>query len=153
MIDPPVIVDTVATDAAVIALVIPRSAMPAHFGAAIGEIMVELGRQGIAATGPVVAHHLRMPPGMFDFEIAIPVARPIMRAGRVEPRHFASRTVARTVHHGDYPDLHGAWTTFAVWLEAHGHAVATDLFETYLTGPAQGLSAAEYRTQLDRPLA
>ena len=153
MIEPPQIAERAAGHAAVIALVIPRGEMPRHFGPAVAEIMAELARQGIAPAGPVVAHHLRMPPGQFDFEVGVPVARPVTAAGRVAPRDTPSRTVARTVYHGDYPGLFGAWGAFMEWIAANGHTPAADLFETYLTDPSAVSDPAEYRTLLERPLA
>jgi len=153
MIDPPVIAERAALHAAVIALVIPRGDMPKHFGAAVAEIHAELARQGIAAAGPVFAHHLRMPPGMFDLEISVPVARPVTAAGRVESRDEPARAVAQTTYHGDYPGLFAAWSAFGDWIATNGHVPASDLFETYLSDPVRVTDPARYETLLERPLA
>ena len=153
MIEPPQIAQRAAGHAAAIALDIPRGEMHRHFGPAVAEIMAELARQVITPAGPVVAHYLRMPPGQFDFEVGVPVAQPVTAAGRVAPRDMPSRTVARTVYHGDYPGLLGAWGEFMGWIAANGHTPAADLLETYLTDPSAVPDPAEYRTLLERPLA
>lgn len=135
MIEPPHVVTSTPVHAAVIPLVILRADMPKHFGPAIAEIMAELPRQEIAPARPVFAHHLRMPPGQFDFEVGVPVAGPVVEARRVESRDFPPRTVARTIYRGDYSGLHGARGAFNDWLAEQGHAYAPDLFEKYLTDP------------------
>ncbi len=153
MIEPPSITLRPGSHAAVVPLVISRDAMPRYFGAAITEIMAVLTAQGIEPAGPVVAHHLRPTPTMFDFEVAVPVGRPVTAAGRVEPRDWPPRTVAATVYRGPYDGLHGAWGLFMAWLAANGHRPAPDLYETYLTDPNVVSDPAEYRTRLERPLA
>lgn len=153
MIDPPVITERAAMHAAVIALVIPRGDMGKHFGPAVAEIMAELARQGIAPAGSVFAHHRRVPPGQFDFEVGVPVAFPVAASGRVGPREHPAISVARTVYHGDYPGLHAAWGAFSDWIAANGHATASDLYETYLSNPALITNPAYDATRLERPLA
>ena len=75
MIDNPEIVQTTAHQAAVIRLTIPRSEMMKAFGPAVQELMSTLADQGVKPVGAVFAHHLRMPPDMFDFELGVEVGR------------------------------------------------------------------------------
>ena len=58
--------------------------------------------QSVAAMGPWFTHHLKIQPGIFDFEICVPVAAPIDPVGRVKLGQWPVTTVARTVFHGDY---------------------------------------------------
>ncbi len=153
MIDPPSIAQRPASAAAVVPLVIPRAEMARHFGPAVAELMAVLRAQDVALGGPVVAHHLRMTPDAFDLEVGVAVAAAVAPSGRVVPRDWPERTVATTIHHGPYEELHAAWAALMGWLAEHGHRPAPDLYETYLTDPAGVTDPGQYRTRLERPLA
>src|ERR1041385_8346654 len=84
MIDKPQIVQTAAQLTAFIRLTIPRSKIQEVMGPSIGEVMAAVASQGLAPTGPVFAHHLKMSPDTFDFEVGVPVAKKISAAGRVK---------------------------------------------------------------------
>ncbi len=92
MLDQPQITQTTAQLAAVIRLTIPRSEIQNAMGSGIGELMTTLAAQGIAPTGPWYSHHLRMDPGIFDFEIGVPVSAPVTPAGRVVPGELPAAT-------------------------------------------------------------
>ena len=153
MIDAPRVVAVASRPAAVIPFVIPRAEMPKVMGPAIQELLATLASQGIAPAGPVFAHHLRMPQGMFDFEVGVPVSSPVAAAGRVQPGELPSATVARTIYRGPYEGLPSAWGEFMAWIESEGHSPAPDLWEVYLTNPESTPDPADWRTELNRPLA
>jgi uncharacterized protein YndB with AHSA1/START domain len=150
--DEPRIVQTAALPAAVIRLTIPRSEIQKVMGPAIGEVMGALAAQGVAATGPVFAHHLKMDPGTFDFEVGLPVAGRVSPAGRVKPGELPAARVARTVYRGPYEGLFSAWGEFDTWVKGHGLKPAPDLWERYVRGPESGPDPAAWRTELNRPL-
>jgi effector-binding domain-containing protein len=152
VIEPPRIEESSVVEAAVIHLTIPREQMQAAMGPAFGELMATFQAQGLAPAGPAFAHHLRMEPGTWDFELGFPVARPVTPAGRVAPGRLPAATVARTVYHGPYEGLAGAWGELMAWVEAQGRRAAPDLWEIYLTDPRETPSPANYRTELVRPL-
>ena len=153
MIEPPSITRRTATHVAAVHLDIPRDQMARHFGAALAEIRAAITAQGIAAAGPVVTHHLSVTTDRFDVDVAVPVDRPVTAAGRVGPRDWPARAVAATVYRGPYEQLHGAWGHFNAWLAAHGHRVARDVYETYLTDPKSEPDPLAHLTRLERPLA
>lgn len=153
MIDTPQIVQTTALDAAVIHLTIPREQMQHVMGPAIGEIMSTLVAQNIRPTGPLFCHHLRMAPEIFDFEVSVPVSSAITAAGRVKPSQLASRKALRTVYTGGYESLGPAWGEFMDWIEKNGHQPADDLWEVYLVGPETSPDPANWKTELNQPLA
>lgn len=153
MIETPHITELEAAPMAVIPLRIPREQMPHVFGAAVAEIMSTLGAQRISPTGPVFAHHFRMEPGIFDFEIGVPVSAPIAAAGRVQSKLRPAIRVVRTVYHGPYEGLPTAWGEFHAWVKSNGHAYAPDIWECYVEGPHSTSDPSEYRTELNRPLA
>jgi effector-binding domain-containing protein len=93
-----------------------------------------------------------MDPDIWDFEVGVPVSRPVSPAGRVEPGELPAATVARTVYHGSYEGLGAAWGEFFEWITARGHTPAADFWECYLAGPESGPDPAAWRTELNKPL-
>lgn len=152
MLDTPQIIQTTPQATAFIRLTIPRPQMPAVFGPAVQELLAVLGAQGVAPVGPVFAHHLRIAPEVFDFELGLPVAVPVTAAGRVQPGRRPPARSAQTVYHGPYEGLPAAWEEFMRWVAARGLQPAEDVWETYVTGPHSHPDPADWRTELRRPL-
>ena len=153
MIDTPQIMQTKAQPAAVIHLDIPRAEMMTVFGPAMEEILTILTAEGVAPTGPAFAHHLKMTPDRFDFELGFAIESPITSAGRVKMSELPARDkVAHTVYRGGYEGLPGAWGDFTKWMEAQGLKQAEDLWEIYAYGPQSNPDPKTWRTELYRPL-
>jgi len=152
MLDKPQIVRTAGQAIAVIRLTVPREEIQKVMGPGRGELMAAVAAQGVATTGPWFTHHLRMPAEVFDFEICVPVAKPVAAAGRVKPSQWPALKMARTVYHGPYEGLASAWGELMAWIAAEGHTPAPELWECYLAGPESGPDPARWRTQLSRPL-
>jgi effector-binding domain-containing protein len=121
-------------------------------GPAIGEVMGAIAAQGVAPAGPVFSHHFRMDPDVFDFEVGVPVTRPVADTGRVRVSELPAATVARTVYQGPYEGLGAAWGEFGTWIASEGHEPAADLWECYVAGPESSPDPATWRTELNRPL-
>jgi effector-binding domain-containing protein len=153
MLDTPHIVHTGAQLTAVIRLRIPRDQIQVVMGPGIQELFSTVAGQGVAITGPWFSHHFRMDPGVFDFEIGVPVGSPVAASGRVMPASLPAQKVVRTIYTGGYEGLGSAWGEFLGLIAAGGHVVADDLVESYLAGPESGPDSSAYRTQLDKPLA
>jgi effector-binding domain-containing protein len=137
MIETPQIIQTQAQAAAVIRLTVPRSEMMKVFGPAVGAVF---------------AHHLKMSPDTFDFELGVRVASPVTATGRVKPGELPAAKVARTIYHGPYDGLPSAWGEFDKWMRANGHEQAGSLWELYSVGPQSTPDPANWRTELNRPL-
>ena len=152
MIDAPQIVQTTRQPAAVIRLTIPRSEMMQAFGPAVNELIAAVTSQGIGPAGAVFAHHLQMTPGKFDFELGVPVTAPVKETGRVRSSELPAVKAARTIYHGPYEGLPGAWGEFEEWIAANGHTSAVNLWEAYVEGPHSKADSALYETELTRPL-
>ena len=148
MIDTPVQTSTEAQQTAAIHLLIPVTAMRDEFPKSIAELLETLRQQGIAATGPVFAHHFRRPTDSFDFNVCIPVERPVEPAGRVESITLPSLPVIQTTCHGDYAGLPHAWGEFIASIQSQAKNLRGDFIEAYVVGPQDGLPAAEWRTDL-----
>jgi effector-binding domain-containing protein len=153
MIATPQIIQTEAQQAAVIHLTIPRSEMMKVFGPAVGELMTTLAAQGVEPVGSVFAHHLKMTPDTFDFELGVKVASPTKASGRVKPGELPATKVARTIYTGPYEGLPSAWGEFDTWMKANGLKQGDDLWELYSIGPHSTPDPAQYQTELSRPVA
>ena len=152
MLAAPEIIMTNVQEAAVIRLTIPRSEMMKVFGPAVGELMAALAAQGMEPVGAVFAHHLKMSPDTFDFELGVKVSAPVKATGRVKPGELPAAKVARTIYHGPYDGLPSAWGEFDKWMRANGHEQAGSLWELYSVGPQSTPDPANWRTELNRPL-
>jgi len=152
MIATPHILDTEAQDAAVIHLNIARSDMMSIFGPAVAELMAELKSQGIEPVGAVFAHHLKMSPERFDFELGVKIAAPLTPNGRVKQGQLPAAKVARTVYSGPYQGLPSAWGAFEDWIKANGHVSGPSLWEVYSTGPQSSPDPKDWQTELNRIL-
>lgn len=152
MIDKPEIVQTEARPTAIIHLVVAREEIQKVMGPAISEVMAAIKAQGIAPAGPWFTHHLKRPGDVFDFDVGVPVTRPVTADGLVQPAQLRATRVARTVYRGGYEGLGAAWGEFTEWIQAQGLHRAGDLWEFYVKGPESGDDPAAWCTQLNQPL-
>jgi len=150
MIEEPPVVEISAQLVATIHVETPRSKVQEVMGPGISEAMAAVQEQGIGPAGPWFAHHLKMTPEVFDFDICVPVSAPVTAVGRVTPWQRPALKVVRTVYHGPYEGLSGAWHEFARWTEGNGYEVAGDLYECYVVGPESSPHPSSWRTELSR---
>lgn len=152
MIEAPQVVDTPAQLVATIHVTTPRSEIQHVMGPAIGEAMAAVATQGIGPAGPWFAHHWNTTPDVFDFDICVPVSAPVTAVGRVKPGQRPAVKMVRTVYHGPYEGLAGAWHDVSAWVEANGYRTADELYECYVVGPESSAEPADWRTELSRPV-
>ncbi len=152
MIDTPRITQAPTQLTACIHLTVPRTEIQNVMGPGLHELLAAVAQQGITPSGPWFTHHLRMDPNTFDFEICVPVTKPVAATGRVQPGQLSAATVAQTTYHGSYEGLSAAWGEFEAWIKANGHTAAPDLWERYLIGPESSPDPSTWRTELNRPL-
>jgi len=134
-------------------LIIPKAAIQSEMGPGLRAVQAALAQQGVSPAGPWFAHHLRIDPAGWDFEIGVPVARPIAPAGSVGPREWPAMRVAHATLRGGYEGLGPAWGELDAWIARQGLAPAADLWELYAVGPDSGADPGAWRTELSRPLA
>ena len=152
MLAPLAIVQTDAQPAAVIHITVARDQIQEVMGPAIMETMAAASAQGIGPIGPVFAHHFGMTPGVFNFEVGVPISSPMTSVGRVKQSELPAAKVARTVYTGPYEGLGDAWGDFIDMIEAQGLARAPNLWERYLTDPSTTPNSADFQTELNHPL-
>jgi uncharacterized protein YndB with AHSA1/START domain/effector-binding domain-containing protein len=152
LIEVPTIAETTPQLAAAIHVTVPRSEIRTVMGSGLNEIMTAVKSQGIGPAGPWFTHHLKMNSATFDFEICVPVSAPVTPTGRVVSRQIPAAKVARTMFEGSYEQLPEGWRAFDHWMAASGHKPAPDLYECYAVGPESSSNAADWRTELRRPI-
>ncbi|MCC6070583.1 GyrI-like domain-containing protein [Massilia sp. GCM10020059] len=152
MLETPHITQSAPQQAAVIHLTIPRDQIRAVMGPGIQEVIDTVVAQGIGPAGPVFSHHFSMQPDTFDFEIGVPVSRPVAPTGRVKPGELPGAKVARTVLHGGYEALPDGWGQFMAWVDEEGLPKAPDLWEVYVKGPNLDPDPSTWCTELNQPL-
>ncbi len=153
MIDEPYVLTTQPRRAAVIHVTVEHAKIREVMGPGLAELQAALSDQHIRPTGPWYTHHLSLSPETFDFEIGLPLDDAVFPAGRVRGGVFMGGRVARTIFHGEYKGLVGAWRELDTWIVSRGLKPARDLWEVYLVGPEADGDPAHWRTELSRPLA
>ena len=148
----PEIITTKPQLTATIRMNIPRNEMMKVFGPAVQELVAALTAQGIAPMGSAFAHHFKMSPGVFDFEVGFVTAKPVEPAGRVKPSQWPAEKCAHAVYVGPYEGLPAVWGEFTEWMKSNGLAQAEDLWEHYVAGPHSNPDPKTWRTELYRPL-
>lgn len=152
MLSPLAVVHAEAQPAAVIHITCPRDEIQTVMGPAIAEVIAAARSQGLGPAGPVFSHHFAMQPGIFNFEVGVPVSGSLKPVGRVVAGELPAAKVVRTIYTGPYEGLGEAWGEFIDELEAAGHKHAPNLWERYLTDPATTSNESDYQTELNRPL-
>lgn len=152
MIDTPRILDTPAQAIAVLPITCTWAQMQQVMDPAIRELFSALQAQGIQPQGRWFTHHLRAPTQTLEFHVGVAVDRPVTAVGRVQPGQRPALKVARTVYHGGYEGLGGAWPQLHAWIQAQGLQGAAEFWETYLVDPALSPDPSQWQTQLEKPL-
>ena len=153
VITTPEIVESPAQKVAFVHVNTPRAEIMQAMHAGLDELSAALKAQGVSPTAPWFTHHTRRPNETFDFRICFPIEKDVTPTGRVEPGVLEAARVVRTVYSGDYCGLAGAWGEFMSWIEANHLRTRDDLWERYVVGPESGVGPAEWRTEMNRPLA
>lgn len=149
MIEPPRIIDIhPARATAVIHVRCTCEEVRTAMGRGVRELLDGVHAQGARPAGPLFTHHLRRPADTLDFEIGVPVDKPVGPAGRMRAGEWPAMRAARTEHRGRYEDLPQAWAAFMDWIAARKLGAAEDLWECYITGPETGSDASAWRTEL-----
>lgn len=148
MIEPPSILTLTGQPAAVIRLTISRHEISNAMGPAIGELIACLAGQGLMPSGPVYAHHFRLDPDVFDFEVGVPVTGDFEPEGRVLAASTPAGKAVMTTLHGPYDGLPDGWGEFHMKIQSAGLPLAGNFWEVYARGPESGTDQDQWRTEL-----
>ena len=126
--------------------------LTAFLKGAFPEILGRIRLLGVSPTGaPFVIYH-EFTTELVDAEVSVPIAEPIIAAGRMQSRVLPAMTVARTLHVGPYEQLSDAYPAVSGWVTEHGYEVAGPHIERYLDGPGDPIEPSQYRTELEMPI-
>jgi effector-binding domain-containing protein len=109
--------------------------LPQHMGAAFGDAMGYLMRNGIQPEGPAVAMYTPVTDGVFDVAAGFLVAAAIEGDGHVVPAELPAGEVATTLHVGSYESLTAAYAAVQAWMQREGREAGETMWEEYLSGP------------------
>lgn len=132
----------------------PMAQMGSAFDATFAELFPFLGAQGLRPIGPAFSLHHRMPTETADFEIGIPVDKPLAEAHETAsgvsliPSTLPAGKVAVLSHIGDYDGLADAWETFLNEIGEAGHRPTLPFWEVYVSEPRPDADPATLRTDL-----
>ena len=152
MIDTPRVVETTPVPIAKLYAKVPTSEIGTRMGSLLRELGEELQSQNVKPVGPWFTHHFRRPEEFFDFEVCLPVERPISANGRVEPGEWPAMKMIQTVYTGPYQGLVPAWGEFMRWIEKEDLPISDEIWERYLVNPDTESDPEKWRTELNRPL-
>ena len=126
--------------------------IPGFLSGAFGELFGRIGLLGIRPAGaPFVIYHA-FGPSDIDAEVCVPISEPASATGRIQSREIPGLTVARTLHVGPYEELGAAYRALTEWIDRNGLESAGPVQERYLNGPGDGVTPAEYRTEVEIPI-
>ncbi len=129
-----------------------RPEIPAFVQWAFGELDRRLRDLDIAPSGHLfVIYHAFGEDGL-DAEVALPVRERVAGTGVITSRVVPAMTVARAVHVGPYDGIERSHSALSRWVQDHAFETPGSVLERYLVGPADGVPAGRFRTELEMPL-
>ena len=137
----------------------PMDRMTEIFDSTFTALFPALGQHGIQPVGPAFSLHARMPMETVDFEVGIPVDRPLAQAMTSEsgltlsPSRLPGGRIAVISHTGSYDGLGQAWERFMQAVAASGEQPRLPFWELYVTEPGPDTDPATLRTDLVTLLA
>lgn len=142
-----------AQSAAAVHAEVPMSELRSVFDRGFREVMRVTQAQGVAIVGPPFGFYPRMPTDTVEVVVGFPVSAAIAPDGDVAPFELPAGQVVSAVHVGSYEDLGACYGELTAWAAAEGHALASHMWESYLTDPAADPDPATWQTRITWPLA
>jgi effector-binding domain-containing protein len=127
--------------------------LPELIGSAFADLYSRLALLGVRPAGPPFLIYHRLSDISIDAEVCVPVGEPVSASGRVVSRTLPACSVAKTLHVGPYDALQEAYSAITSWIGERGLAIAGPFRERYLNAPDEVSSPAEYRTEIEVPIA
>ena len=127
--------------------------IPGFLSGAFGELFGRIGLLGVQPAGPPFVIYHAFGPTDIDAEVCVPIVEGISTTGQIRSRELPAMTVGRTLHIGPYEDLGAAYRALTEWINRNGLEAAGPVQERYLNGPGDHATPAEYRTEVEIPVA
>ncbi|MGP6174321.1 GyrI-like domain-containing protein [Corynebacterium sp. A21] len=132
----------------------PMAEMTAAFDSTLEALFPHLKAEGISRTGPVFALHHRIPGETANFEIGVPVDKPLKRNVKTDSgvtlKHsfLPGGRAARISVLGGYDGLSSAWDTFVKAVIREGKMADLPLWEVYVAVSSPDSKTGNLRTDL-----
>ena len=131
----------------------PTVEIPTFLGSSFEQLYARLALLGVTPAGPPFVIYHAFEPERIDAEVCVPYAGVLESDGSVTTRHLPATMAARMLHIGPYDTIGGAYAAVEAWTHEHGYEPSGPVRECYLNGPGDGVSPAEYRTEVLLPIA
>ena len=121
-------------------------------GPLFGEVHGYIQRSGRQTAGMPLAIYHSVPTDTVDLECAIPVASPLVSAGRVRAGQLPAGTAATVTHVGPYDTLSQTWAALTEWMQSQNLEGAGAPWEAYVTDPGAEPDPSKWRTDIFFPV-
>lgn len=138
---------------ATIRLAVKETEIAKTLAIVLPEVWAQLGKAGVSPAGPPFSRYHSAPKdGMIDLEAGMPVARPIVAAGRVKPSELPAGKVVTTWHIGPFHELSATYAALEKHLAAESLEASGGPWEIYWTDPGIEPDPSKWRTQVFWPV-
>lgn len=143
-----VITDVPSQPSAVVRGRVRADELAAFFGRAFTAVAEVLAAQGVEPTGPPFGYYPCMPGEFIDVEAGFPTADLVEASGDVVPLVLPHGRVARGLHVGPYDTLTDTYAELQAWVTEQGEQLGEQMWECYLSDPAEEPDPATWRTEV-----
>jgi len=130
---------------------VPVKDLPQFFARALHQALEAMQSQGHHPVGPPFSLYHGMPTDAVDVEAGFPVDGPITAVDGVAPGSLPAGRVVEATHVGPYDRLPQTYEEIVGYMKEQGLTPSSDMWESYLSDPAQEPDPATWRTQIFWP--
>lgn len=132
---------------------VPMEQMQSFFGESYGRLFEEIGREHIKVTGMPFGRYRGIPTDKVDVEAGVPIAKPAEGHADVVAGELPATEAVEAVHVGPYDTLEQTYNEMTDWMSHHSLVPSDDMWEFYLTDPAEEPDPAKWETKVVWPVA
>ena len=133
--------------------VVPLDRMQTFFSESYGRLFEEIGREHIRVTGMPFGRYRGMPSETVDVEAGVPVAKAPASHADVVVGELPATEAVEAVHVGPYDKLEETYDEMIAWMREHSLTPSDEMWEFYLTDPADEPDPAKWETKVVIPVA
>lgn len=121
-------------------------------GRTFGRVMRVLASQGVSPAGPPITYYHAWTEEAGELEIGFPVAGAFEERDGVVGSELPGGRVLVTTYVGRYEDMEPAYRAMQAYAAHNGLELAAEMWERYLTDPAQEPDESKHVTEIVWPL-
>ena len=133
--------------------VVPMTGMVEYFTRALTTSAAALGRQSAYPAGPAIALYHGKPTDVVDVTAGFPVVQSVKSTPEAIVVTLPGGPAIQTTHTGSYDSMTGTYDQLMAWVTEQDLKMSEDMWEEYLTGPADDSNPATWTTRIVWPLA